>query len=125
MSYLVGYGTNYPEKVHHRGASIAGKSVVPTPVGCLQGFEKWYYVKEKNPNVIVGALVGGPSEKDEFYDERGNYQQTEPALAGNAPLLGLFAKLTSLSGYYSGMVKKHFTKKYQCLLFLIDMGSWH
>ncbi|GAB4842799.1 hypothetical protein Ancab_012777 [Ancistrocladus abbreviatus] len=95
MSYLVGYGANYPMHVHHRGASIASVSILRTPVGCTEGFEMWYNRPQANPNVIHGALVGGPNNYDGFIDDRSNYEQTEPTLSGTAPLVGLFAKLTS------------------------------
>lgn len=98
MSYLVGYGPNYPIHVHHRGASIASISVLHSSVGCVQGFDTWYRRPEGNPNVIYGALVGGPNKNDEFSDDRSNYEQTEPTLSGTAPLVGLFSKLKSLNG---------------------------
>ncbi|KAL5983073.1 hypothetical protein ACLOJK_017153 [Asimina triloba] len=98
MSYLVGYGSNYPGQVHHRGASIESISILPATVGCLEGFERWYDMNGRNPNVITGALVGGPNQKDEYNDQRWNYEQTEPSLASNAPLVGLFAKLNGAVG---------------------------
>ncbi|KAL8105636.1 hypothetical protein AgCh_029439 [Apium graveolens] len=97
MSYIVGYGQNYPNHVHHRGASIASTSVLHSAVGCVQGFETWYRRAERNPNTIYGALVGGPDKNDEFVDTRSNYEQTEPTMTGTAPLIGLFSKLQSLS----------------------------
>lgn len=98
MSYLVGYGPNYPVHVHHRGASIASVFALHSDVGCIQGFETWYHRPEPNPNVICGGLVGGPDKNDGFSDDRSNYEQTEPTLSGNAPLVGIFAKLQSLYG---------------------------
>ncbi|KAJ1427633.1 Six-hairpin glycosidase superfamily [Sesbania bispinosa] len=98
MSYLVGYGSNYPLHVHHRGASIASFLVLHSEVGCVQGFEAWYCRWEPNPNVIYGGLVGGPDKNDDFSDERSNYEQTEPTISGSAPLVGIFAKLQSLYG---------------------------
>lgn len=92
-SYLIGYGTNYPSQVHHRGASIVSYKKNPSFVGCLQGYEKWYNRGQGNPNVLVGALVGGPDINDNFVDERQNYEQTEPCTYNNAPLVGLMAKL--------------------------------
>ncbi|KAF9587309.1 hypothetical protein IFM89_001033 [Coptis chinensis] len=74
MSYLVGYGANYPVHVHHRGASIISTSILHSVVECVEGFEKWYSQKDGNPNVIFGALVGGPDSKDKFSDERYNYE---------------------------------------------------
>lgn len=102
MSYLVGYGENYPVRVHHRGASIASLSVMHSSVGCVEGFEAWYKRPEADPNVIYGALVGGPNVNDEFTDDRSNYEQTEPTLSGAAPLVGLFSKLHSLPGNSAG-----------------------
>lgn len=99
MSYLVGYGTNYPKQVHHRGASIASISVHNAYVGCVQGFEEWYHRTSANPNVVHGGLVGGPDNNDEFDDDRSNYEQTEPTISGTAPLVGLFSKLRSSNTY--------------------------
>ncbi|CAA0836099.1 Endoglucanase 5 [Striga hermonthica] len=98
ISYLVGYGQNYPIHVHHRGASITSISLLQSSVGCVEGFEVWYKRPNPNPNVVYGALVGGPNANDEFSDDRSNYEQTEPTLSGTAPLLGLFARLHSLPG---------------------------
>lgn len=94
----MGYGQSYPTHVHHRGASIASISVLQSAVGCVQGFDAWYHRPEGNPNVIYGALVGGPDKNDGFYDDRSNYEQTEPTLPACAPLIGLFSKLQSAYG---------------------------
>ncbi|KAK4437160.1 Endoglucanase 5 [Sesamum alatum] len=102
LSYLVGYGQNYPVHVHHRGASITPITLLKSAVGCVEGFETWYKRPEANPNVIHGALVGGPNANDEFIDDRSNYEQTEPTLTGTAPLVGLFSKLHSLPGNSTG-----------------------
>lgn len=102
MSYLVGYGQNYPNHVHHRGASLSSIHVLQSTIGCVDGFENWYRRPEANPNVIHGALVGGPNKNDEFVDDRSNYEQTEPTISGTAPLFGLFCKLQSVYGGNSG-----------------------
>lgn len=96
MSYFVGFGSNYPRHTHHRGASIPSIAVLNTTVGCTDGFDKFYDSKDPDPNVIYGALVGGPDSNDAFTDERSNYQQTEPTLVGSAPLVGIFARLSSV-----------------------------
>ncbi|XP_065862446.1 endoglucanase 11-like [Euphorbia lathyris] len=96
MSYLVGYGKKYPERVHHRGASIESYKGNMGFIGCTQGYDIWYSRQDPNPNVVVGALVGGPNEKDEFVDERGNYVQTEACTYNTAPLVGVFGKLHTL-----------------------------
>ncbi|XP_078173070.1 endoglucanase 12-like [Carex rostrata] len=91
MSYIVGYGKNYPEHVHHRGASIPRDG---TKYSCTGGF-KWRDSKNPNPNLITGAMAPGPDRFDGFIDSRKNYSYTEPTLAGNA---GLVAALISLTG---------------------------
>ncbi|KAF7144693.1 hypothetical protein RHSIM_Rhsim04G0167400 [Rhododendron simsii] len=102
VSYVVGYGQTYPVHVHHRGASIASVSVLHSSVGCLQGFDTWYRRPKANPNVIQGALVGGPTKNDNFSDDRSNYEQTEPTISASAPLVGLFSKLQSVTAGNSG-----------------------
>ncbi|XP_059661919.1 endoglucanase 11-like [Cornus florida] len=96
LSYLVGYGPNYPKRVHHRGASIVSYRENKGFIGCTQGYDNWYSRLEPNPNVVVGALVGGPDCQDNFSDERGNYMQTEACTYNTAPLVGVFAKLNQL-----------------------------
>ncbi|CAI9096960.1 OLC1v1033234C3 [Oldenlandia corymbosa var. corymbosa] len=98
LSYVVGFGQNYPTHIHHRGASIAPVSVLKAAVGCVEGFETWYRNARGNPNIIHGALVGGPNVYDGFNDDRSNYEQTEPTISGTAPLVGLFARLQSFCG---------------------------
>ncbi|PIA62146.1 hypothetical protein AQUCO_00200269v1 [Aquilegia coerulea] len=93
MSYMVGYGTNYPKQIHHRGASIVSIKKDPTPVNCQEGFANWYNKNADDPNVLDGAVVGGPSDTDEYTDARSNYEQSEPTLTNNAPLVGVLAKL--------------------------------
>ncbi|KAI6706354.1 hypothetical protein NL676_009316 [Syzygium grande] len=93
LSYMVGYGSNYPTQVHHRGASIVSIKQDPTPVSCSQGFDLWFNKNAPNPNVLVGALVGGPDGQDEYTDLRSNYQMAEPATVNTAPLVGVLARL--------------------------------
>ncbi|KAL5729833.1 cellulase [Ranunculus cassubicifolius] len=97
-SYLVGFGSKYPKKVHHRGASVVSYKGNPAFIGCTQGYDNWYGKKDSNPNIIVGALVGGPDGRDDFRDERGNYMQTEACTYNTAPLVGLFAKFHQSEG---------------------------
>lgn len=98
MSYVVGYGPKYPIHVHHRGASIPSIFVQRSSVNCVQGFDSWYRRSQADPNVIYGALVGGPDQNDNYSDDRSNYEQSEPTLSGTAPLVGLFAKLSGNLG---------------------------
>ncbi|XP_010455501.1 PREDICTED: endoglucanase 19-like isoform X2 [Camelina sativa] len=94
-SYMVGYGVNYPRQVHHRGSSIVSFNVDKKFVTCRGGYATWYSRKGSDPNVLTGAIVGGPDAYDNFADQRDNYEQTEPATYNNAPLLGVLARLIS------------------------------
>ncbi|GFZ01271.1 glycosyl hydrolase 9C3 [Actinidia rufa] len=98
-SYMVGYGSNYPRQVHHRGSSIVSIKVDSSFVSCRGGYATWFSREASDPNVLTGAIVGGPDAYDNFADERDNYEQTEPATYNNAPLLGLLARL---QGGHSG-----------------------
>lgn len=97
LSYLVGYGPDYPKKMHHRGASMEPYRDSKVFVGCTQGYDHWYGRQDPNPNVVVGAVVGGPDSNDEFRDRRGNFMQTEACTYNTAPLVGVFAKLNALA----------------------------
>ncbi|KAL6011443.1 hypothetical protein ACLOJK_001891 [Asimina triloba] len=54
--------------------------------------------KASDPNLLMGAIVGGPDAYDNFADDRKNYEQTEPTTYNNAPLLGVLARLNSRNG---------------------------
>ncbi|KAF5186483.1 Endoglucanase [Thalictrum thalictroides] len=91
MSYLVGYGDKYPEYVHHRGASIP----TDAKTGC-KGF-KWLESTEPNPNVAVGAMVGGPFLNETYIDSRNNSMQGEPTTYNSAIIVGLLSGLLTTS----------------------------
>ncbi|KAL5557572.1 hypothetical protein UlMin_039808 [Ulmus minor] len=92
LSYLVGYGTKYPQYVHRRGASIP----VDAKTGCRDGF-KWLYSRDPNPNVAVGALVGGPFHNESYNDERNNSMQGEPTTYNSALVVALLSGLVTNS----------------------------
>ncbi|KAK3017930.1 hypothetical protein RJ639_004019 [Escallonia herrerae] len=92
LSYLVGYGSNYPRFVHHRGASIP----VTANTGCEDGF-KWLNSTDSNPNVAVGALVGGPFVNETYIDSRNNSMQGEPTTYNSAIFIGLLSGLVRTS----------------------------
>nr|GEW91621.1 endoglucanase 6-like [Tanacetum cinerariifolium] len=92
-SYMVGYGNHFPKQVHHRGSSIVSVKVNPSFVSCRGGYATWFSRKASDPNLLAGAIVGGPDAYDNFADQRDNYEQTEPATYNNAPLLGVLARL--------------------------------
>ncbi|KAL8253460.1 hypothetical protein R6Q59_037153 [Mikania micrantha] len=91
MSYLVGYGEKYSQFVHHRGASI--------PVDATNGCKGWQWLDSErpNPNVAMGALVGGPYLNESFVDSRNNSMQTEPSTYNSAAIVGLLSGLVTTS----------------------------
>ncbi|KAG8661913.1 endoglucanase 6 [Manihot esculenta] len=103
-SYMVGYGNNYPRQVHHRASSIVSIKVNPSFVSCRGGYATWFSRKASDPNVLAGAIVGGPDAYDNFADERDNYEQTEPATYNNAPILGILARLNGGHGGYNQLL---------------------
>ena len=81
-SFVVGYGVNPPTHCHHRGAS------------CSNGQCAYPDDPADNPNVIVGALVGGPSAPDDYYnDVRNDYVMNEVAMDYNVGFTGCLAGL--------------------------------
>ncbi|RWW79356.1 hypothetical protein BHE74_00012366 [Ensete ventricosum] len=91
MSYMVGYGARWPRRIHHRGSSLPSVKVHPGRIGCKAG-TAYYLSPSPNPNVLVGAVVGGPTNtSDAFPDARPAFQQSEPTTYINAPFLGLLA----------------------------------
>ena len=93
MSYMVGFGSNYVQQAHHRGASIESMKKNHEAVTCKGGFDLYFNRAEPNPNVLDGAVVGGPDENDGYTDSRSNFQHAEPATVNTAPLVGILARL--------------------------------
>ncbi|WOL01907.1 hypothetical protein Cni_G10626 [Canna indica] len=91
ISYMVGFGSYYPVKVHHRGASIVSIKQSPTPIDCKGGFS-WLNSDAPNPNLIDGAIAS-PDESDAFADSRNDYQHNEPSTVVVAPIVGVLARL--------------------------------
>ncbi|XP_074322577.1 LOW QUALITY PROTEIN: endoglucanase 9-like [Apium graveolens] len=98
MSYMVGYGTNYPRRIHHRGSSLPSIKTNPQSISCNEGFQRFYYTSNPNPNKLIGAVVGGPDKNDNFPDDRTDYSHSEPATYINAGIVG---PLAYLAGSYS------------------------
>ncbi|OAY23863.1 endoglucanase 9 [Manihot esculenta] len=91
MSYMVGFGPHFPKRIHHRGSSLPSKASHPQAIGCDGGFQPFYYSPNPNPNILVGAIVGGPNESDGFPDDRSDYSHSEPATYINAAIVGPLA----------------------------------
>ncbi|KAM1058207.1 hypothetical protein EV2_032305 [Malus domestica] len=97
MSYMVGYGPRYPQRIHHRGSSLPCIAAHPTKIQCSSGFSVMSS-QSPNPNILVGAVIGGPDKNDKFPDQRSDYEQSEPATYINAPLVGSLAYLAHSFG---------------------------
>lgn len=93
MSYMVGFGSKYPQQLHHRGSSIPSIHTHTAKVDCNQGYSSWYSSNQPNPNVHVGAIVGGPDSNDRFNDVRSEYSHSEPTTYMNAAFVGSVAAL--------------------------------
>ncbi|KAL0384030.1 UNVERIFIED_CONTAM: Endoglucanase 24 [Sesamum radiatum] len=90
MSYMVGYSNLYPQRIHHRGSSILSTKDHPQVIGCKEG-SIYFNSSGPNPNVLVGAIVGGPGEDDEYEDDRADFRKSEPTTYINAPFVGVLA----------------------------------
>ena len=86
-SFLIDFGNNWPQQPHHRGASCPD---MPAPCG-------WDDMNNPGPNpqVLTGALVGGPDENDNYNDSRDDYVQNEVAIDYNSGVQGVLAFMVS------------------------------
>ncbi|XP_017229456.1 endoglucanase 24 [Daucus carota subsp. sativus] len=90
MSYMVGYSNYFPQRIHHRGSSLPSLKDHPQFIGCKEG-SVYYNSSDPNPNVLVGAVVGGPGEDDTYEDDRVDFRKSEPTTYINAPFVGALA----------------------------------
>ena len=90
MSYMVGYSNYFPQRIHHRGSSLPSLKDHPQFIGCKEG-SIYYNSSDPNPNVLVGAVVGGPGEDDTYEDDRVDFRKSEPTTYINAPFVGALA----------------------------------
>ncbi|KAH0979185.1 hypothetical protein GBA52_006362 [Prunus armeniaca] len=65
-------------------------------IDCKGGTD-YYNSKNPNPNLLIGAVVGGPDIKDSYADSREDFVQSEPTTYINAPLVGVLAYFNSRS----------------------------
>ena len=105
MSYMVGYGGRYPQRIHHRGSSLPSVSAHPAHIACKAG-SRYFLSPNPNPNLLVGAVVGGPNSSDYFPDSRPYFQESEPTTYINAPLVGLLAFFSAHPWFPPKEVKK-------------------
>ena len=63
ISFVIGFGTNYPTHPHHRSSSCPD---APATCDILN-----YNSPDPNPHLLIGALVGGPAAaNDQYTDSR-------------------------------------------------------
>lgn len=121
MSYMVGYGARYPQRIHHRGSSLPSVATHPAHIGCKAG-SQYFFSPNPNPNVLVGAVVGGPTNNtDSFPDSRPFFQESEPTTYINAPLVGLLAFFTA-HPWFCNLTLKKFCKciiYYYCYAYVV------
>ena len=85
MSYMVGYGARFPRRIHHRASSLLTVAAHSAWIVC-KASAAYYATPMPNPNLLVGAVVGGPSHaSDAFPDARAVFQRSEPTTYINAP----------------------------------------
>ncbi|CAG2108742.1 unnamed protein product, partial [Medioppia subpectinata] len=88
-SFVVGVGVNPPTRPHHRSSSCPNEPVIcdysamsnPGP----------------NPQILTGALVGGPDKNDGYADKRDDFVHNEVAMDYNAGFQGALAALLHLN----------------------------
>jgi endoglucanase len=78
-SYLIGYGKNYPRNPHHRTAHGSWENSMQEPID--------------NRNLLIGALVGGPDEQENWEDDRTDWIRNEVGVGYNAGFTGALAKM--------------------------------
>ncbi|KAH9647600.1 Endoglucanase 8 [Citrus sinensis] len=69
MSFMVGYGQKFPQRIHHRGSTLPSIDKYPKRLKCHDG-DEFFETKDPNLNVLTGAIVGGPDINDKFEDDR-------------------------------------------------------
>ncbi|XP_033756422.1 endoglucanase 4-like [Pecten maximus] len=76
ISYVVGFGNKYPLQPHHRASSCPDH---PAPCGWNE-----FNLDAPNPQILYGALVGGPNKLGVYTDRRNDYITNEVTCDYNA-----------------------------------------
>ncbi|DBA75362.1 TPA: hypothetical protein ACH3X1_010629 [Trebouxia sp. C0004] len=95
-SFVVGFGVTPPVQCHHRAASCPA-----APATCT--FDN-FNADTANPQVLYGAMVGGPGVDDSYIDVRSDYVKNEVAVDYNAGFTGVLAALTGSSNTWAACV---------------------
>ena len=78
-SYMIGYGQKSPKNPHHRTSHGSWTNDSKNP--------------PESRNLLVGALVGGPDENENWSDDRNDWVINEVAIGYNSGLTGGLAKM--------------------------------
>ncbi|XP_077990956.1 endoglucanase F-like [Glandiceps talaboti] len=88
-SFVCGFGINPPHRPHHRASS--------TLISADRRKARELFLSPgPNPNILYGAMVGGPDINDNYNDTRGNYVMNEVATDYNAGFQSAIAGLKRL-----------------------------
>lgn len=79
LSYLIGYGDDYPTNVHHRGSHGSWADSLEVP--------------EQQRHELIGAVVAGPDNDTNYTEDRGDYVMNEVAVDYNSGFTGAVAAL--------------------------------
>ncbi|XP_072033079.1 endoglucanase E-4-like [Amphiura filiformis] len=88
QSFVVGFGKNPPNAPHHSSSSCPD---LPAPCGWNE-----FSAPGPNPQILNGALVGGPDEFDNFVNDRTDYIYNEVTCDYNAGFQSAVAGLYTL-----------------------------
>ncbi|XP_039249825.2 uncharacterized protein LOC120327569 isoform X1 [Styela clava] len=101
-SFVVGYGINYPKQPHHRSSSCstAGKCT-------YEDFRK----PTDNPQVLTGAVVGGPDDRDMWMNDRTNTMSNAVSLDFNSALQSAVAVLKQFQIEYKAWFDTQWKQK--------------
>uniref|UniRef100_A0ABM0N1F1 cellulase n=1 Tax=Saccoglossus kowalevskii TaxID=10224 RepID=A0ABM0N1F1_SACKO len=85
-SYVVGYGVNPPERPKHESSSCPD---IPEECDFTD-----YQSPDPNPQILYGALVGGPDINDNWIDDRTNSKTNKVSCDFNAGFQSAIAGMT-------------------------------
>lgn len=109
MSYLIGYGDNWPVHIHHRAANSSADV-------------------SQNPSAtytLYGALIGGPTgENGQYEDKTDQYSFTEPALDYNGCFIMAIAGLYDKYGSGNDKLGTIITNASE-INENFEFGTWH
>lgn len=92
-SFVIGFGEDPPLRPHHPASSCPADED-PCMMHCPDNRNCPNAINPApNPHVLVGALVGGPDDRDRWEDDRTNYVTNEVSVTYNAGFQGAVAGL--------------------------------